>query len=118
MTATKTIREEPKILANYTLDCSKCVQDSLFDANDLKEHLISKIKVNGKTGHLGKKILVNAETDKVTIVSQKPLSKRYIKYLSKKFLYARKIKDWVRVVAADRNSYRFSYYNVDKDIEE
>ncbi|KAG0441591.1 60S ribosomal protein L22 [Dictyocoela muelleri] len=118
MSNIKIDKEPPKILANYTLDCSKCVQDSLFDANDLKEHLISKIKVNGKTGHLGKKIIVNSSADQVTIVSQKPLSKRYIKYLSKKFLYARKIKDWVRVVASDRNGYRFSYYNVDKDAED
>lgn len=109
---------ESLIKSNYFLDCKRCVEDSLFETKELSEYLISKLKINGKTGQLGKKVLITPEADQVKIISQKLISKRYIKYLAKKFLYGRKIKDWVRLINCDKIGYRFVYYNVQKDTEE
>jgi len=42
--------------------------------------------VSGKTGNLGDMVTVSRDKAKVTVASDIPFSKRYLKYLSKKYL--------------------------------
>merc|ERR1712129_189011 len=56
-----------------------------------------------------KKIHVNAES---------PFSKRYLKYLSKKYLKAQQLRDFLRVVAPSKTSYELRYFNINEDNEE
>merc|ERR1712131_291985 len=55
------------------------------------------------------KIQVNADID---------FSKRYLKYLSKKYLKANNLRDWLRVVADSKASYQLKYFNINQDEEE
>ena len=41
-----------------------------------------------------------------------PISKRYLKYLTKKFLKKNQLRDWIRVVAASKDSYQLRFYNI------
>ena len=41
-----------------------------------------------------------------------PISKRYLKYLTKKFLKKNQLRDWIRVVASSKDSYQLRFYNI------
>lgn len=49
-----------------------------------EKFLVDKIKVNGKTGVLGDSIKIVRDKTKVTVTADIPMSKRYLKYLTKK----------------------------------
>lgn len=100
------------------LDCFNCTSESLFEINELKDYLLERIKVKGRTGQLGKNITVSVEDAKVIVEYKKFTSKRYLKFLGKKFLRLKKLNSWVRLVANAKTSYKFSFYNVDKENEE
>merc|ERR1712078_919099 len=49
------------------------------------------------------------------------MSKRYLKYLTKKYLKKHKVRDWLRVIASnkERNVYELRYFNIaDNENEE
>lgn len=57
--------------------------------------------------------------NKVTLVSERPFSKRYLKYLTKKYLKKNNLRDWLRVVAANQSSYELRYFQINnEDAEE
>ncbi|KAJ2564625.1 60S ribosomal protein L22, partial [Coemansia sp. RSA 1836] len=37
---------------------------------------------------------------------------RYLKYLTKKFLKKHNLRDWLRVVATTKDTYKLKYFNV------
>ena len=80
-----------------------------------EKFLQDKIKVGGKTGVLGDVVKV-ARTDKskITVTSEAHMSKRYIKYLTKKYLKKHNVRDWLRVIASnkDRSVYELRYFNI------
>ena len=40
---------------------------------------------------------------KVTVTSDAPMSKRYLKYLTKKYLKKHNVRDWLRVIASNKD---------------
>lgn len=108
----------PVTEARVKLDCSLCTSESLFDTQDLKDYLLSHIKVKGKLGQLGKNIKVEHNESDVTVEYKKFLNKRYVKYLGRKFLRQKKLNSWVRLISVRNIGYKFTYYNVDKGAEE
>ena len=50
---------------------------------------------------------------KLTVTSSIPLSKRYLKYLTKKFLKKNALRDWIRVVASAKDVYQLRFYNIE-----
>ncbi len=75
----------------------------------------TNIKVNGKKGNLGTHVSVQEEdSHKVKVTAEAPFSKRYLKYLTKKYLRRIEIRDYVRVIAsnADRAAYELRYFKV------
>merc|ERR1711937_635537 len=86
--------------ASFTIDCSRPVQDQIMDLAAFEQFLASKIKVLGKAGALGDVVSVKRE-GKTKVVIESPteaVSKRYMKYLTKKFLKKHNVRDWLRVV--------------------
>jgi len=73
---------------------------------------MDKIKVDGKTGNMGSNVSISREKTKLTISAEIPLSKRYLKYLSKKYLKKQQLRDWLHVVANTKQSYELRYYNI------
>jgi large subunit ribosomal protein L22e len=55
---------------------------------------------------------VSAEGSKINIVSHIPFSKRYLKYLTKKYLKKQDLREYLRVVATNKNSYQIRYFNI------
>merc|ERR1712004_151700 len=55
--------------------------------------------------------------NKVTVTSEIPFSKRYLKYLTKRYLKKNNLREWLRVVAKDKPSYTLTYFNIDQDEE-
>ncbi|KAL2631062.1 hypothetical protein R1flu_015748 [Riccia fluitans] len=71
-----------------------------------------RIKVGGKAGVLGDAATISREKNKVSVTAEIAFSKRYLKYLTKKYLKQHNVRDWMRVVAhnKDRNAYELRYF--------
>jgi large subunit ribosomal protein L22e len=84
----------------------------------LEKFLQERIKVNGKAGVLGDAVTVGRDKSKVVVTvadgGSTALSKRYLKYLTKKYLKKHNVRDWLHVVASpkDRQAYELKYFNV------
>ena len=61
---------------------------------------------------MGADVVIRRSGDKISITSTIPMSKRYMKYLSKKYLKKQQLRDFIRVIATDKNTYEFRYFNV------
>lgn len=83
-----------------------------------EKFLVERIKVNNKTGQLGTAVKVSRDKSKITVEATQKFSKRYLKYLTKKFLKKQNLRDWMRVVASDKNSYELRYFNISEDLDE
>lgn len=116
-TANLTKPKKQKIL-RYTLDCTRCVEDKLLSINSFAEYLTARFKVNGKINNLGTNVVITASTNKVTVSSSLHYSKRYLKYLTKKYLKSMMLRDWIRVIASSNNVYELRYFNIVSDGEE
>merc|ERR1712127_641747 len=102
----------------FTVDCQQPADDNIIEPKDLEKFFNSRIKVDGKTGNLGDKITVSRDKAKITVTAEAPFSKRYLKYLSKKYLKAQQLRDFLRVVAPNKTSYELRYFNINEDNEE
>ncbi|SCZ95729.1 BZ3500_MvSof-1268-A1-R1_Chr8-1g09759 [Microbotryum saponariae] len=97
----------------FIVDFSGPANDKIFDAAAYEKFLVDSIKVEGKTGQLGDDVKIAKEKEgQLSITSQIPFSKRYLKYLTKKFLKKNLMREWLRVVATDKNTYTLKFYNV------
>ncbi|CRG98864.1 60S ribosomal protein L22, putative [Plasmodium relictum] len=96
----------------YVLDCTKPVKDTILDINGLEQFFKDKIKVDKKTNNLKNKIIVTSDDCKIYITVHIPFSKRYIKYLAKKYLKMHQIRDFLRVIAKGKLAYEFKYFQL------
>ncbi|XP_047334828.1 60S ribosomal protein L22-3-like [Impatiens glandulifera] len=98
----------------FTIDCTKPVEDKIMEIASLEKFLQERIKVGGKAGALGDTVSISREKSKIIVTSDANFSKRYLKYLTKKYLKKNNVRDWLRVIAAnkDRNVYELRYFNI------
>jgi large subunit ribosomal protein L22e len=89
------------------LDLTHPVENGIFDSGNFEQFLQEKVKVNGKTGNLGNVVHIEHLKNKITVVSEKQFSKKYLKYLTKKYLKKNNLHDWLHVVASDKETYDF-----------
>jgi len=80
-------------------------------------YLKEKIKVDGKLDNL-EKISIENTAKKLTVTADVAFSKRYLKYLTKRYLKKNSLREWLRVVADDKSSYTLKYFNINNDEEE
>ncbi|GBG64308.1 hypothetical protein CBR_g41227 [Chara braunii] len=110
-----------KKTVTFTIDCTKPVEDAIMEIASFEKYLEDRIKVGGKTGVLGNQIIISREKSKINVTSESLMSKRYLKYLTKKYLKKHNVRDWLRVIASnkDRNVYELKYFNIqDNEAEE
>lgn len=90
------------------------VDDAIMDIASFEQFLTERIKVGGKAGALGDAVSVSSDKNSVTVSSESAMSKRYLKYLTKKYLKKHNVRDWLRVIASnkDRNVYELRYFNI------
>ncbi|CAN7097148.1 unnamed protein product [Brassica rapa subsp. narinosa] len=101
----------------FVIDCSKPVDDEIMEIATLEKFLQERIKVGGKPGALGDSVSITKDKGKITVTADSNFSKRYLKYLTKKYLKKYNIRDWLRVVASnkDRSVYELRYFNIEDD---
>ncbi|KAH9946813.1 ribosomal L22e protein family-domain-containing protein [Amylocystis lapponica] len=103
----------------FVIDYSRPAGDGVFDGAAFEKFLHDRIKVDGKTGQLGETVKISRDGDtKITVTSNIPLSKRYLKYLTKKFLKKNTLRDWIRVVASSKDAYQLRFYNIQSGADE
>eukprot|EP00929_Paragymnodinium_shiwhaense_P023638 TRINITY_DN1475_c0_g2_i1.p2 TRINITY_DN1475_c0_g2~~TRINITY_DN1475_c0_g2_i1.p2 ORF type:complete len:124 (+),score=67.60 TRINITY_DN1475_c0_g2_i1:82-453(+) len=105
-------------LLKFTVDCQQPSDDTIITTGDFEKFLKDRIKVDGKTGNLGEKVKVSKDKAKIQVTAEAPFSKRYLKYLSKKYLKKQQLRDFLRVVAPSKMSYELRYFNINEDNEE
>ncbi|KAI8871131.1 ribosomal protein L22e [Ramicandelaber brevisporus] len=100
-----------KAVLKYYVDVSLPVADGILDIAAFEKYLQDRIKVDGLTNNLGSKVNVSREGDvKIHVLSTTTTSKRYIKYLTKKFLKKNQLRDHIRVTSLTKNGYKLKYY--------
>ena len=78
-----------------------------------------KIKVNGKVGVLGDDVVISRDRNKIIVKTDIAFSKRYLKYLTKKFLKKQQLRDWLHVIATNKQTYELRYFNIhDNDADD
>jgi len=104
-----------KSTLKFTVDCQQPAEDTIIEPKDFEKFLANKIKVDGKTGNLGEKVSIHREKAKVHVTAEAPFSKRYLKYLGKKYLKSQQLRDFLRIVAPSKTSYEMRYFNINDD---
>jgi len=74
--------------------------------------LHDSIKVDGKKGNLGDQVVIKRDATKLNVSAEAPFSKRYLKYLTKKYLKKQQLRDYLRVVASNKTTYELRYFNI------
>ena len=116
--APKKDKKPKKSTWKFNLDLTHPVEDGIFDSGNFEQFLREKVKVNGKTGNLGNVVHIERFKNKIIVVSEKQFSKRYLKYLTKKYLKKNNLHDWLRVVASDKETYELRYFQISQDEDE
>ena len=52
---------------------------------------------------LGDDVKVTRDKSRISVTSEVPMSKRYVKYLTKKYLKKHSVRDWLRVIASNKD---------------
>jgi len=83
-----------------------------------EKYLHERIKVNGKTNNFNNQLSIERNKAKITISVDIPFSKRYLKYLTKKYLKKNNLRDWLRVVSTTKDSYELRYFQINNEEDE
>ena len=104
------------------IDCAVPVKDGIFDedmTNAFEQFFAENVKLHGKKGKLADKVKVNFAEDVLTISTTMKYKKKYFKYLTKKFLKKKSLRDWLRVLSTGKGAYQLRYFNIqDNEAEE
>ena len=102
----------------FSIDCSEPAADEIFDIASFEKFLQDRIKIGGKTGVLGDTVTITRDASVITVQSRTHYSKRYFKYLTKKFLKKQMLRDYIRVIAKTKQGYFLRYFNFNQGTEE
>ncbi|XP_045470784.1 60S ribosomal protein L22-like [Harmonia axyridis] len=117
--------KKKKVSLKFTIDCTHPVEDSIMDLGDFENYLMAKIKINNKLANFSGKsgqhyiTLSQEKGTKVVLSAEIPFSKRDLKYSTEKYLKKNNLRDWLRVVASDKDNYQLRYFQInDQDDNE
>ncbi|KAA6403697.1 MAG: putative ribosomal protein L22 [Streblomastix strix] len=114
----KRLHELKKIRYNkYAIACHAQAKDNIMQPQKLEQYLRQKIKIAGKTHSLAKHVKTKVKKDKVIVLARDPFQKRYLKYLTKRFLKKNALRDWIRVISNGKHGYRLVYYKIEQEDE-
>ena len=109
----KVTEVKQKIYKKYTIDFSGPVDNNLLTLESALKYLQSNMKLNGLKGKLGDSIKISSteKTDKakntlvISVDNSLEFSKKYLKYLVKKFLKREGIGKFLTVSSTSLNAY-------------
>ncbi|KAH9892265.1 ribosomal protein L22e [Xylariomycetidae sp. FL2044] len=110
---TKKTGKQAKTTNKFVINAQQPASDKIFDTAGFEKFLQDKIKVDGRVGNLGDKIVIQqAGEGKIEVIAHGDLSGRYLKYLTKKYLKKMQLRDWLRVVSTSKGVYELKFFNV------
>merc|ERR1712224_1096206 len=93
-------------------------EDRVIEQSHYMDYLKTKLKLNGKA-LCDEFATVEASGKKVIVASNVKFGKRYLKYLTNKYLKQADIKSYLRVIATDKLGYKVKFLEmVDGKAEE
>ncbi|CAG0901491.1 unnamed protein product [Darwinula stevensoni] len=110
--------KKKKVQLKFYIDCKCPVEDKIMNAADFEKYLTERIKVGGKTNNLGNVVSLERNKSRITLTSDVHFSKRYLKYLTKKYLKKNNLRDFLRVVANAKDSYELRYFQINSEEDE
>jgi large subunit ribosomal protein L22e len=108
-------KQQKKISLKFQINCKLPIEDNVIVLNDFESYLKQKVKVDGKAGNLGTAVSVTKDSQNIVVQATIPFSKRYLKYLTKKYLKKQDLKEYLRVVSTNKNQYELRYFNIQSD---
>ena len=104
-----------KQVQKFQVDCRLPIEDNVIVLKDFVDFLSGHIKVDNKTNNLGTAVTVNMDKESIVVESKIELSKRYLKYLTKKYLKKQDLKEFLRVISTNKNSYQLRYFKIQNE---
>ncbi|EAN97983.1 putative 60S ribosomal protein L22 [Trypanosoma cruzi] len=104
----------------FKIDCTIPANDGIFSEEILgnfEQYFQENVKLNGRKGKLTEKVRVGLRNNVLTITTTMAYRKKYFKYLTKKFLKKKDLRDWIRILARGKDTYQLKYFNI-QDQEE
>lgn len=111
----------PKGKKVIKIDCTVPVNDGIFDKDmqtAFEQHFQANTKLHGRKGKLADKVAIGFADSILTISTTMKYRKKYFKYLTKKFLKKKKLRDWLRILATKKGEYTLKYFNIQGGEEE
>ena len=105
-------KQNKKLNLKFIINCKYPIEDNVIVLNDFESFLKKSVKVDNKTNNLGSSVNISKESSNIIVQSNIPFSKRYLKYLTKKYLKKQDLKEYLRVVATSKNQYELRYFNI------
>lgn len=96
----------------FKLDLSNPISDGVIEGAEFVDFLKKNIKVKGRKENLGDAVAVKLADTKIQVQATMPFSKRYIKYLSKKYLKKQDLRDYLHIVATEKDTYTIKFFEV------
>merc|ERR1719209_754742 len=108
----KTIKLGKGQKIKFCIDCRQPVEDGIMNIADFETFLQQKIKIGGKKNNFTANVSLERSKHKITLHSEVMFSKRYLKYLTKKYLQKNSLRDWLRVVTPPlaKDTYELRYF--------
>merc|ERR1711934_1333930 len=95
-----------KTTSKFYIDCRLPIEDNVIVLKDFESYLKQNIKVDHKKGNLGSSITVGTDKESLVVESKIPLTKKYLK--------KQELKEFLRVIATNKNTYQLKYFNIQK----
>mmetsp|Transcript_32424 Transcript_32424/g.28710 ORF Transcript_32424/g.28710 Transcript_32424/m.28710 type:complete len:124 (-) Transcript_32424:113-484(-) len=111
----KGAKSQKKISHKFVLNCKLPIEDNIIVLGDFENFMKTHIKVANKKGNLGSQVTVAKDGHNLVVSANIAFSKRYLKYLTKKYLKKQELKEYLRVVASNKNTYELRYFNINND---
>ncbi|KAL7063116.1 hypothetical protein AAHC03_01211 [Spirometra sp. Aus1] len=110
------VQPKKKQPLRFTIQCSADVIDKdIIDFAAFEKYLKTHIKVQGKVENLGKDVHVDRDKSTIVVTASIPFSKRYLKYLTKRFLKRHNLRDYLHVIASNKTSYELRFFNFETE---
>ena len=112
------VKKSKKPQHKYIINCTEPKDDGVIEMPDFESFLKSKIKVDGKIGNLANAVVVAVDHKSIVVTTSIPFSKRYLKYLTKKYLKKQEMKEYLRVISTNKNTYEVKFINAGADADD
>ncbi|EPY26297.1 large subunit ribosomal protein L22e [Strigomonas culicis] len=112
-------KQLPKGKKTFKIDCSIPATDGIFTEDILsgfQQFFQDNVKLNGRKGKLTEKVRLAMTDNVLSITSNMAYRKKYFKYLTKKFLKKKELRDYMRILSTDKDTYKLKYFDI-KDQE-